>query len=208
MDTRIQTHAFDGWRFWLQWVGANSLGMLLGFAGSFFLIDTALKVVSGESLDEVMNREGWGFILSLCVIFTVSGAGIGWLQWLVLRRHIATASGVRWVLANALGFAIVVILYFILYGRVSEVVSEIVHNLLGGAAAGLIQSHILKQRVAHAGWWAPANSVGMMIAGLGSYLLGGGPINMVIGIAMMAACTGALLVWLLRISEPTLTTTA
>jgi hypothetical protein len=202
MNKPIANYEFDGWRFWLQWVAANTLGMAIAFFGSFLLIDVALRFIIGQSLDEVMNREGLGFLISLSVIFTVSGAGIGLMQWLALRRHIASASGIRWVLANALGFAIVVILYFVLYGRIAEVINEIVHNLLGGAALGIIQSQILKQRAPHAGWWVPVSSVGMVIAGLSSYLLGGGPINMVIGIALMAACTGIFLVWLLRLPSP------
>lgn len=190
------THEFRWWVLWLLWVVASSIGMLIGFVAGFLLTGLVVEALLGESAEVVLGDEGAAFSIALTIVFSAAGAGLGFLQWLVLRRHVPITG--KWVLASALGFAVLAALFGALSDVVSEVVNEIVHNSLGGAVAGTLQWRILRPHVARAGWWIPASTLGFVAAGGVSYVLASGPEGMLAGIAVMAALTGAVLVWLLR----------
>ncbi len=193
---RETTHKVRGWWLWLQWVLASGVGMLIGFVSGFFLTGLAVEALLGETADAVLGEEGPAFYIALTVVFSAAGAGLGFLQWLVLRRRVPVAG--RWVLASTLGFAVLAALFGALSGVVNEVVNEIVHNALGRAVAGTIQWRILRPHLARAGWWIPASTLGFVAAEGVSYVMGTGPEGMLAGIGAMAALTGAALVWLMN----------
>lgn len=190
------TEEFRWWWFWLQWVLASSVGMLVGFVAGFFLTGLAVEALLGETADAILGEDGPAFFIALTFAFTSAGAGLGILQWLTLRRHVPVAG--RWVLGSTLGFAAVAALFGALSGVVSEAANEIVHNSLGGMVAGTIQWRILRPHMANAGWWIPATILGFLSAGGVSSVLGSGPEGMLAGIAGLAAITGAVLVWLMN----------
>lgn len=115
---------------------------------------------------------------------------MGFVQWLVLRRHVLQAGG--WVLASSLGFFVVGAMFGLLSGAVSEAVNEIVHNVVGGAVAGTIQWRILRRQMRGAWWWIPASSIAFLVAGGVSSLSPGVPLSEVVGILAMAAITGGV----------------
>lgn len=184
-----------GWRFWLLWTVGSALAMLVMFMTGFFLISLVAETLTSRPAETVFEERA-AFVIGLSVIFTLCGAGIGLVQWLLLRRRIPHAGG--WVWGSAFGFAMLALLYFALYDRIPELASEVVHNGVGGLVAGVIQWRILRRQTAQAGWWLPASSLGMILAGLINLLLGTGPVAMLTGIAAMAAVTGLALIWLLN----------
>jgi hypothetical protein len=196
MNKSQDAHQRLGWQFWLLWTVGSALAMLVMFMTGFFLVSLTIETLTSRFAEIVFDEEGAAFVIGLSVVFTLCGAGIGLVQWLLLRRRIPHAGG--WVWGSALGFAVLVLLYFALYDRIPELASEVVHNGAGGLVAGVIQWRILRQQTAQAGWWLPVSSFGMILAGLVNLLLGTGPIAMLIGIAAMAAVTGLALLWLLN----------
>jgi hypothetical protein len=185
-----------GWRFWLLWTAGSALAMLVMFMTGFFLVGLVVETLTSRPAETVFDEEGAAFVIGLSVVFTLCGAGIGLVQWLLLRRRIPHAGS--WVWGSALGFAVLALLYFALYDRIPELASEVVHNGAGGLVAGAIQWRILRRQTAQAGCWLAASSLGLILAGLINLLLGTGPVAMLTGIAAMAAVTGLALIWLLN----------
>ena len=85
-DQPLASPASPGWALWLEWVVASSVGWALG------------RVVVGGVL-------GVGDVL-----------GVGVLQWLVLRRHVARAGW--WVVASTVGWAVGWAVVFVVDGAV------------------------------------------------------------------------------------------
>ena len=107
------------------------------------------------------------------------------------------------MLASGLGFAVIVPLNNALLGMMSEAANAAVTGAVAGAVAGLLQYLILQQRVGRAWLWVAIISAGMVVAGGGAAVvraitgLDEGT-SETVGIAAMAALTGAAMVWLLR----------
>lgn len=75
-----------GWRFWLGWVLASTVGVVVGLTVGTFVQDSAVTR---------------GNVLGGAVI----GASIGTAQWLVLRRQVSRSG--CWVLASTVTVAVV-----------------------------------------------------------------------------------------------------
>jgi hypothetical protein len=192
----------------LLWILATMTGVVLGIL-SLLTLATGLAL-AGTSTVLVGLTGGVGM-----------GGGIGIAQWLVLRRHIASAGW--WVLVSVVGAMIGVALGFVL----EDVLRPLISTLLGeaiqsrpsvpcvslsaatavGAAGaviglnlGIAQWLVLRRHVRSAGWWIVASCLAWM-AGLslsaGTVDVLGTPLSLlVIGVASGAA-TGSLLAYLL-----------
>ena len=186
-----------GWGFWLQWVVASTVGMLLGFIVGFPLSFLVMDIV-GERLGQSFG----GIVI---------GIGVGVLQWLVLRRRI---SGVGWwVLASAAGgYGIVQAMFLgafegyvgsLSFGALLSFTGVVA---LGGAVAGTLQWLVLRGQVSRAGWWVLASTVGWGLGMAVSRAFPWGRDDALLALAVtgvvLGAITGGALVWLLRQPVP------
>jgi hypothetical protein len=188
-----------GWGFWLGWVLASTMGMLVGFMMMFFIAAFMSELFDSELLDIE-----WLFDLFAGIML---GIGVGILQWLVLRQRV---SGVGWwILASvAAGYGIFLAsfigisesLSFGLFLRFTGVAA------LGGAVTGILQWLVLRGKVSRAGWWVLASTVGWALGMAVSRAipLGVDPelLVLIVAAAVMGAVTGGALVWLLRQPVP------
>ena len=72
-----------GWRLWLWWVLANTVGWAVGGYVGVAVVNTDVAWIVGAG---------------------ACGTVLGVLQWLVLRRQVARAG--RWVLASTVGWIV------------------------------------------------------------------------------------------------------
>ena len=186
-------YAFVGSRFWLQWVLASILGFAVGAA-------------IGNAVTDWVST-------------ALFGAVGGFMQWLVLRRRIASAGW--WVLASTLGFAIAPIAAIAGVMAMSQVMSldgnpmaaPILLGVLFGVLSAIMPWLVLRPQVVRAGWWVPAHLLGSLAGGalgivtfhavsaIGYYQFCWAAAGAMFG-AGLGAITGITLVWLLRQPVP------
>ncbi len=142
-----KAHPQPGWGFWLLWVLASVVST------------TIIQAVFGVSND----------IVSFTLAGAVSGAVIGFVQWLVLRQQIDNAGW--WILATvggrAVGWAASWVMFSVMLeamvGAVEWNTSVIAADAAGAAVSGALigtaQWLVLRQQLRQAGWWIPATTI-------------------------------------------------
>ena len=193
-----------GWSLWLRWVLATVAGFTLTrvvgvpvglIAGSII----AAWAVGGVPEDKMENIVSW--VVFGVVAYGLAGAATGMMQWLILRRHLKGASW--WVLSSALSFAMGAALGFLASGLLEVLGTPTGAFLIivaSGPVVGTAQWVVLRRQVYRAGWWILATSLAW---GLGwSIELLTGSLAFVASGIVVAAITGAVLVWLLRRPAP------
>ncbi len=199
-----------GWGFWLRWLVASSVGLMIGLA-----VYLPLAVVLGDELEVVprtlVSAAGGGAL----------GLSLGVAQWLLLRRRSPDQG--RWVLASVAGGTV--------GGTGALVAADIMGAAMGtdfitnlvaggaflGASLGMAQWLLMRQRFARTGWWVVASTVGLSL-GLGIGRVGGAALydgmvvpmgetvarllaTVLFGTVLVAgygAITGGVLLWLRR----------
>jgi hypothetical protein len=189
------TESQAGWGFWLGWVVASTVGVVVGS-----IMGIISLFLTGEEFGEWLAFLGWGIML---------GVGVGILQWLVLRRRV---SGVGWwVLATAAGgYGIFQASFILIEESLSFglLLSSTGVAALGGAVTGILQWLVLRGKVSRAGWWVLASTVGWGLSMAVSIAVPSGVtddidfMGLVVTGAVLGAVTGAALVWLLRQPVP------
>lgn len=179
--------------FWFRWVLASFVGFAMGgVLGGFamFAFDGDLWIA--------------GFAL-FGALFGVAG---GIMQWLVLRQYVAQTGG--WVLATAVGYTLAATTTALIFTYSDIAVAGMVaFGTVAGILGGLLQWLVLRRKVAHAGWWVLANTLGLVV-GMGI----AGPLAISLGQAGrvieptivfgtlfgvgVGAIPGTALVWLFR----------
>ena len=86
-----RTHV--GWGFWFWWVLASTVGYAVGNAAGMKVV----QAVVGAA--EPMAK---GLVVGLALAVVMTGAAVGVMQWLVLRREVSGAGW--WVLASIVGW--------------------------------------------------------------------------------------------------------
>ena len=179
MDMQQPTHA---WRFWGAWMLAFVSIPVAGVAGI---------VVAGPlttPLDGVLGG-------------VAAGAVIGLAQWLVLRQRLALSPW--WIAATAAGMGAGLALGTALLGTATEGVGLPVRGLVTGAAIGIAQFLVLRERTERAAIWVPVVAGGwalgwllMRASGIDLapdwYVFGAG------GAVVFQVLTGLALAWLLQ----------
>lgn len=176
--------ARGGLGFWLWWVLASAMGLVLGAVVGGALVDIFPSVLGGA-------------ISGVAV-----GSAVGTSQWLVLRKQLSQVGW--WVIASIAGFA--------MFGAVATVLSEKVSIVflfaLIGAAIGVAQWLVLRPHFSQAGWWVLANvsafsSFGVAVDAV--YAIKGESASLAVSLVVLSiygGLTGAALVWLLRQPMP------
>lgn len=188
--------AISGMRFWLWWLLATVVGYAVGFLAGF---------VFGH------------FLLGNVMLGIGVGAGVGGLQWLVLRRVVPRSGW--WMLSTVAGLTVALVLYAVLHfistypfdlGWPWGVFGWAIALFVAGALIGVWQQRILREQVGRPVWWVVASAVGWGLSALGlaipSDLWGeyrGAVIFLLFMVppaiagVILAAITGAALIWLL-----------
>lgn len=171
-------------RLGIQWVVANVVGWLIGFA-----------------LCEALQS----FISTVLVDGLVIGSAVGIAQWLVLRRWMSPVGW--WVPLSIVGFGVGKVLAEAVLPNVSTLPGYAATGAIIGAAVGVVQWPVLRRHVSSAAWWVPATVVAW-VAGwsaiavaehavdwptLAVYAVGG------VGAALAGIVTAIVLIWLMRI---------
>ncbi len=188
--------------FFLQWVTAVTVTMILAVMGSFMFI---------WSIGEMVQR-AWGDVAEALVMGAIFGGllglGIGLGQAIVLRN--LGIPFMRWlgqtVLAGAVGVAIGFTLVFRLFNldNVPEIAAGLMMALSAGIPIGLVQWQMLKPYVAQAQLWLPICMVAFLIGfAVGLPLGGEGREWLSVGVVSLltAVISGAGMVWLARGGE-------
>lgn len=154
-------HQPFGFRSWLAWVGAVTLGWALGW-------------VVGEVVARVSADAIWAAYLFRGVHSV--GVGTAVLQALVLRRRLAQAA--TWVLATGVAAVVAELIGTLatgtVYNRTGEIDATFIGSIAlvvvaGGLLVGFAQWLILRRLVERAGWWIPVSGLGLIVG----WILGG-----------------------------------
>ena len=188
-----------GWGFWLQWLLASAIGLVVG---GFLALPIGFGV--GDAVENALGKMA-GYIISGALFGALLGAGLGIMQSLALRTRLA---GAGWwapasTAAGAVGLAISLPIF--VSANVAEAVSGIVAGASLGISIGIGQWLVLRRQVVQASWWVLASGVGLAISMAVGFPLGGEGRELIalsVTGVMAGALTGIPLVWLLRQAVP------
>jgi hypothetical protein len=176
--------------FW-RWVGATTLGWLLGF---FALLALA-------SLADLVGFHGQ-FMVGVGI-----GAGVGFLQGRTLSPWVGRP--MRWMMATMIGFGGLFVLHDVVRATGAGFPYSLpLYVLVGGLVAGIWQRYLLRGVSERANWWIPISLLAWALP-VGGLLLGDGHhagrlgaivglVSMFLGGAIVGAASGKPLVWILR----------
>jgi hypothetical protein len=137
---------------WLAWFLASLIGYALGMVLGASM---AYSVFDSDTFDGTMG-------VTLGIVMGTIG---GFAQWVVLRDRFAGAGW--WILASALGFAMVFSMGGTVRPNENPAMIGIRMAIAFGLVAGVPQWIILRQKVTRAGWWVLANMLGLLVAEMG-----------------------------------------
>ena len=173
--------------FWLLWMLASTVGVLVGVAASLIMFGFQGGGIVGEG--------------SPAALGAVVGASTGTAQWLVLQRKVPQSGW--WVLASTVGLAVGIAVVPVVLDAVKD--GLVYGMVVAGASIGLAQWLVLRWKVSRAGWWVLASLMGFAVT---FYAVGvGGDVGQpggeaavlaALGFVSYGAITGGALVWLLR----------
>ncbi len=187
---------YANWLFWLGWVAASEIGILLAVGAMVGSIFVAKATVTGVNEDRLAG----------VLLFPIVGASLGASQWAVLRTRISKAGW--WILTTVVGLLGGVVLGGGAVQALSYVTGrpwdwDFGPNLLAlyaiiGFSLGLVQLPVLRPHITGSAVWLLASMAGWLTLGLiigksidrTSDILALGPVP--------AAFTGLALLWLLR----------
>jgi hypothetical protein len=206
-----------GKRLWIQWVLANAWGEAAGL-GAAGLVGVAIVALMGENPGAVLT-----VLASLVLIAagTFEGAVVGFAQWRVLRKPLASIARTDWILATALGAFIAWSLGMLpstimslfaspdsaggadnTMAQISDAMQLMLAAGLGailGPILALVQYRVLRAHLKRSGWWIPANAVAWMLGMPMIFIAAGGiagsgvePVVVALAGIVTAAVAGAI----------------
>jgi hypothetical protein len=166
-----------GWGLWIQWVLASILGYGTGATFGNALANSIPSMACTQSssdslIDRLTNFPCIRPMLDMAILVVILGLGGGFMQWLVLRRRIASAGW--WILASTFGFAVAPIAAIAGVMAISQIMSldrnpmiaPILLGVLFGVLSAIMPWLVLQRQVAGAGWWVPAHLLGSLVGGV------------------------------------------
>jgi hypothetical protein len=202
-----------GWGFWLRWTLISLIGFLLSFIGAFAL-GTLVGLLAVWRGVVGLN---FGISLAAALAGVLVGGAIGFVQWLLVRRHLARSGW--WILGSAIGAgvgaAVALLVAGAANGPVAWLLGGLIGGLLGGAIIGYLQWRVLQDHFApgNALWWiggsAAAWALGLLVIGMGMDSVASGTASIqpgivqvgllaVLGAVLASGVTGLVLMRLLR----------
>jgi hypothetical protein len=180
---------------WLSWTFVTAGGMLLGFLLSIPLV----------------NLLNLGFAQIIVPVLT--GAIIGFAQWIVLRRFVTATS--QWIWVDGLSWAAGYILgLFIVQFMPSTLFAGFIGYFLFGAVVALMQWQVLRREIPHVITWILVSALAWAASfwasqGVLALLFHGPSIAPAVSTTVIAvtsglvagAITGIALIWIVRKPE-------
>lgn len=147
---------FD-WVFWLQWLLATTVGMLVG---------GMLAVPIGFGVGEVVQDslgERFGLVVAGVLFGLLLGAGLGIAQWLVLRQRLQYPN--LWAPATAIPAAIGLALSFSMFPQwtESEVAVGIIFSVSIAIPVSIGQWLVLRKQAPQATLWLLVSAIGLAL---------------------------------------------
>jgi hypothetical protein len=199
------------WWFWGKWMIGWALGMGVGIIVAACLTVGMSMIIYGgpdqigEDIVMAMGQAVAGF-----VGWVVGWAAVGAAQWNILQERVhlsgwwvlasMVGAGVGWAVGWVVGWALGEVVGWVLdvdwvASTWAVVIAVIVGGAVVGIAIGTAQWLILRERVHRSGWWVLANVLGWPVVGL---VATDGLTGMIVGVTVVVAMTGLVLVLLLR----------
>jgi hypothetical protein len=146
------------------WIIANAIGLCVGF---WAILQVAMLIEFGQLTWVEGVGEGIDAYLARLASVIVGGAILGYAQSRVLKAY--SVSAVRWVLATAMGFAVITVvewplMYIGMWGNIPGPVEPIILLVGGGSLAGLAQFFHLRRRNIDATKWLGLWIVGLIVS--------------------------------------------
>ena len=180
------------WFFYPAWVALSAISIPIAWVITWAIVSQVEKVVGGTIQVGGCTRITEDF-LSSYILFPVLGLLAGFLQYLLLHRHLPRMGW--WIAAITLGLLLGLVggrlLSRTLYSTLESVWSGTLMTIFIGGSMGLAQWLVLRQCVHHAAWWIPANVLGWGIAAL----VAGA--NYLLALSIIPAIATSVVLWLL-----------
>lgn len=172
----------------------------------WWALATTAGIIVGAPVAAAIGQANWAMAIQPSRRFMVwvlegamLGAGVGIMQWLVLRQRISKAGW--WILASIVSIAAAAVILSLFPAEAPWVVNGISIIILG-AIVGVAQWLVLWWQIPKANLWIIANILGVAVGGaLGVGVMGESIVGAVVSMALFGAITGGALNWLLR--QPT-----
>ena len=186
------------WFFYTAWVALSAISIPIAWVIAWALVSQVEKVVGGTIQVGGYTRITEDF-LSSYILFPVLGLLAGFLQYLLLRRHLPRMGW--WIAATTLGLLLGLVggrlLSRTLYSTLDKVWFGTLMTILIGGSMGLAQWLVLRQRVRHAAWWILANVLGWGVVGWGAATLSNQMVIPAVGIMLVPGIATSIALWLL-----------
>lgn len=206
-----------GWGLAVSW----AFGNLGGWAVAVVVVVLALMAFGlVERGNKIANAAPVRLLVGSGVAGALLGTCVGFPQWLVLRPWFERA---RFLVPVYIGLCMIAIAVAVMsanWGGDAGPGTGVLMMVLLPVGFGVMLWWVVSKELAHAGWWSIANAaapfIGLVIAGLNHSDAGkqqarvesaGVPpgllpiVDFLLPIVFMSLLSGALLVWLMRISE-------
>ena len=146
----------DSAEFFFTWVIANNIGLFAGNWISAQIIEILWPCPSAPP-NNIIDCLITNPIPRVIIVGITTGALIGFLQWLILRRCGYRVNW-KWVASSSLACAA-----FPTLGEIArssqQLQAQNLAAILGAVILGIVQWRILRQFVNMAGWWILANAI-------------------------------------------------
>ena len=170
---------------------------------AWWVVATTVGIIVGAPVAAAIDQANWAMAIQPSRRFIVwalegamLGAGIGIMQWLVLRQQISKAGW--WILANILGIATAAVILDVFPADASWIMTGVSIIILG-AIIGIAQWLVLWWQIPKANLWIIANILGVSAGGaLGVGVIGESNVGAVVSMTLFGAITGGALIWLLK----------
>jgi len=186
------------WFFYPAWVALSAISIPIAWVIAWALVSQVEKVVGGTIQVGGYTRITEDF-LSSYILFPVLGLLAGFLQYLLLRRHLPRMGW--WIAATTLGLLLGLVvgrlLSHTLYSTLESVWFGTLMTILIGGSMGLAQWLVLRQRVRHAAWWILANVLGWGVVGWGAATLSNQMVIPAVVIMLVPCIATSIALWLL-----------
>jgi hypothetical protein len=186
------------WFFYPAWVALSAISIPIAGVIAWALVSQVEKVVGGTIQVGGHTRITEDYLSSYVLLF-VLGLLAGFLQYLLLRRHLPRMGW--WIAATTLGLLLGLIgnrlLFHTLYSTLDSMWFGILMTVLIGGSMGLVQWLALRQRVRHAAWWILANVLGWGVVGWGAASLSNQMVIPAVGILLVPGIATSIALWLL-----------
>lgn len=184
--------------FYPAWIALSAISIPIAGGIAWVLVSQIKNVVGGTIQVGGQTRITEDY-LGTYILLLALGLTAGFLQYLLLRRHLPRMGW--WIAATTagllLGFVGGRLLFRTLHTNLDTLLLEILMTVLLGGSMGLVQWLLLRQRVRHAAWWILANVLGWGVFGLGAATLSNQMLIPIVGVLLVPGIATSVALWLL-----------